>query len=110
MVNGGGRIDREYGLGRMRTDLLVRWPTTDAGFYGPVERFVLELKLLHKSLENTIELGLKQTAEYMLRTGTSDTLGHLIIFDRSSAKRWDEKIWQRDEVGPSGETIRVWGM
>jgi hypothetical protein len=23
IVNGGGRIDREYGLGRRRTDLLV---------------------------------------------------------------------------------------
>ena len=25
IVNGGGRIDREYGLGRRRTDLLVIW-------------------------------------------------------------------------------------
>ena len=26
IVNGGGRIEREYGLGRGRTDLLVLWP------------------------------------------------------------------------------------
>ena len=26
IVNGGGRIEREYGLGRRRTDLLVFWP------------------------------------------------------------------------------------
>ncbi|MBF0468976.1 MAG: ATP-binding protein [Desulfamplus sp.] len=26
VVNGGGRVEREYGLGRMRTDLLVIWP------------------------------------------------------------------------------------
>ena len=26
VVNGGGRIEREYGLGRGRTDLLVLWP------------------------------------------------------------------------------------
>lgn len=26
IVNGGGRIEREYGLGKMRTDLLVIWP------------------------------------------------------------------------------------
>ena len=25
-MNGGGRIEREYGLGHGRTDLLVRWP------------------------------------------------------------------------------------
>lgn len=26
IVNGGGRIEREYGLGRLRTDLLIIWP------------------------------------------------------------------------------------
>ena len=26
IVNSGGRIEREYGLGRVRTDLLVLWP------------------------------------------------------------------------------------
>ena len=26
VVNGGGRIEREYGLGRGRTDLLILWP------------------------------------------------------------------------------------
>ena len=26
VVNGGGRVEREYGLGRMRVDLLVVWP------------------------------------------------------------------------------------
>ncbi len=26
VVNGGGRIDREYGLGRGRTDILLTWP------------------------------------------------------------------------------------
>ena len=26
IVNSGGRIEREYGLGRMRTDLLILWP------------------------------------------------------------------------------------
>ena len=26
IVNGGGRIEREYGLGRGRTDLLITWP------------------------------------------------------------------------------------
>ena len=29
VVNGGGYIDREYGLGRGRTDLLIRKPLTD---------------------------------------------------------------------------------
>ena len=31
VVNGGGRIEREYGLGRGRTDLLIVWPEPAAG-------------------------------------------------------------------------------
>ncbi len=28
VVNGGGYVEREYGIGRGRIDLLVRWPHT----------------------------------------------------------------------------------
>ncbi len=31
VVNGGGRIEREYGLGRGRTDLLIVWPRAGGG-------------------------------------------------------------------------------
>ena len=53
IINGGGRVDREYGLGRRRTDLLVLW-NHPAG----VQRVVIELKLLRGSLEPTIQEGL----------------------------------------------------
>ena len=66
IVNGGGYIDREYGLGRKRTDLLIRKPLTD-GYGGPVQRVVMELKLRRNSLEKTIGDGLQQTCEYMDR-------------------------------------------
>ena len=45
ILNGGGRVDREYGLGRRRTDLLVVW-----NYPGGVQRVVIELKLLHRTL------------------------------------------------------------
>ncbi len=31
LVNGGGHVDREYGAGRGRMDLLVRWPHPASG-------------------------------------------------------------------------------
>ncbi|MCP5054056.1 MAG: ATP-binding protein, partial [bacterium] len=31
IVNGGGRVEREYGFGRERTDLLVVWPFNSEG-------------------------------------------------------------------------------
>ena len=109
VINGGGRIGREYGLGRMRTDLLITWPTTDDGLFGPCEQFVMELKLLHKGLEETIELGTKQTAEYMQRTGMAESLGHLIVFDRRPEVAWSDKVFTRMVTGPNGERIKVWG-
>ncbi len=107
IVNGGGYIDREYGLGRKRTDLLIRKPLTE-GYGGPVQKVVLELKILRNSLEKTIEEGLRQTSEYMDIAGSVDE-GHLIIFDRHPDKSWDERIWHRQETY-QGRRIMVWGL
>lgn len=107
IVNGGGYIDREYGLGRKRTDLLVRKPLMNR-YGGPVQRIVLELKIKRGSLERVIEDGLNQTAEYMDRVGSVDE-GHLIIFDRSQTKSWEERIWHKT-YECQGHTIIVWGM
>ena len=101
VFNGGGRIAREYGLGRQRVDLLVRWP-------GPqgMQRFVIECKILRGKLEGTLAEGLPQTAGYMDRCGAD--AGHLVIFDRS-AKPWKEKIFRRSEEF-DGTPVEVWGM
>lgn len=107
IVNGGGYIDREYGLGRKRTDLLIRKPLTE-GYGGPVQRIVLELKIKRYSLERTIEEGLQQTAAYMDAVGSVDE-GHFIIFDRSKEKSWDERIWHKP-YEYDGKIIMVWGM
>jgi hypothetical protein len=102
IVNGGGRVDREYGLGRRRTDLCVVWP-----YPGGVQRSVIELKLLHGSLERTLAEGLEQTWRYADATGAEEA--HLVIFDRTPDKPWTEKIWQRQETF-AGMSITVWGM
>ena len=107
IVNGGGYIDREYGLGRKRTDLLIRKPLTDH-YGGPVQRIVLELKIKRGDLDKVIERGLEQTADYMDTVGSIDE-GHLIIFDRSKEKTWDERIWHRP-YEHAGRKIMVWGM
>ena len=107
IVNGGGYIDREYGLGRRRTDLLIRKPLTD-GYGGPVQRIVLELKILRGELEATIEKGLRQTSDYMDLVGSVDE-GHFILFDRKGDKSWDERIWH-EQRQYNGRTITVWSM
>ena len=84
VVNRGGRIEREYGLGRGRTDLLVLWPR-EAGQPSDLwERFVVECKVLRdsdrKSLAWTIERGVEQTLGYMAQCGAEE--GHLVVIDR----------------------------
>jgi len=108
IVNSGGRIDREYGLGRRRTDLLVQWPLDESrGFHGPVQRAVIELKILHKSLETTLKEGLAQTADYMDRVGSDE--GYLVVFDRTPDVSWEEKSFVRRERHEE-HRIGVWGM
>ncbi len=105
VVNAGGRIEREYGLGRRRTDLLVAWPVAgETG--GEVRKTVIECKLLRDSFEATRERGLTQTRDYMDRCGA--TAGHLVIFDRREGRSWEEKI--RREETEDGPPVTIWGM
>ena len=89
VVNGGGRIEREYGLGRGRTDLLVMWPREPGQPSDLWERFVVECKVLRdsdrKSLAWTVECGVKQTLDYMEKCGAKE--GHLVVIDRRSAAK-----------------------
>jgi len=102
IVNGGGRIEREYGLGRMRTDLFILWPYGA----GQVQKAVLELKVLHKGLAQTIAAGLAQIYEYRDRCAADEA--HLLIFD-CGGPDWSEKIFRRSEQF-QGIGIEVWGM
>jgi len=103
IVNSGGRIEREYGLGRMRTDLLVIWTKGN----NDIQKTIIELKILYKSLEKTIEQGLEQASAYMERCGCSE--GHLVIFNRQDDISWDEKIFLEKRKF-KGRDILIWGM
>lgn len=94
IINGGGRIHREYALGRKRVDICIEWKT---------QRFVIELKV--KRQESDILKGLEQTADYMDKSQTAE--GYLVIFDKDPQKTWNEKISHRVEQ-IQGKTIEVW--
>ena len=106
IVNGGGRIEREYGLGRGRTDLLVLWPREPGAPYDLWRRFVIECKVLRdsdrRSLEATVERGVEQTLGYMGRCGAEE--GHLVVFDR----REEPAAPRRGEARERG--VAVWTL
>lgn len=97
VINGGGRIEREYGLGRRRTDLFITYP-----LYPVRQRIVVELKVARRNYAQTLADGLRQTNDYMDKCAADE--GHLIVFDRVSGASWDERIFARQDGH-----ITVWG-
>ena len=121
ILNGGGLIDREYGLGRKRTDLYIRWPIIKKRFaikdkaypfpltYNPddLQRIVIELKLKHNySIETVMDEGLKQTSVYVNKTGAKEA--YLIIFDQENSN-WEDKVFTEKRTYNDLE-ITVFGM
>ncbi|MCY4374287.1 MAG: hypothetical protein OXC31_10985, partial [Spirochaetaceae bacterium] len=89
---------------RGRTDLLIVWPQG-----GRERRWVVECKVRHGDLERTLAEGLEQTRAYMDRCGAE--AGHLILFDRSTERSWEEKTFRRAAPpGAGAAQVTVWGM
>ncbi len=104
IVNGGGRIEREYGLGRGRVDLLIVWPWPEGA--PETRKYVVECKILRGGLDKTVRDGVLQTGAYMDRCAAED--GHLVVFDRDDGD-WEGKIFHRIERAKH-RSVHVWGM
>ena len=113
VVNGGGRIEREYGLGRGRTDLLIMWPENplsgESGG-GRMREYVVECKVVRAGdgLESTVTEGVEQTAGYMDRCAAE--AGHLVVIDQREGRSWEEKVFRRQRRSNDGTPVEVWGM
>ena len=95
IVNGGGRIEREYALGRGALDLMVHF----AG-----ERHAIELKLRRD--RSTKDDALEQLAGYLDQAGLRE--GWLVLFDLRKEIDWDEKLTLTEETF-DGKRVRVVG-
>jgi hypothetical protein len=85
VVNGGGRIDREYALGKGALDLLITWKT---------QRIAIELKMRHRPTAEA--RGVTQLAGYLESLGLDE--GWLVLFDPSLGEDWDARIFTRIET------------
>ncbi len=79
LVNGGGFVEREVGVGRGRIDLLVRWPVRQSGAT-TWQREAVELKVWRENRPDPLAEGLAQLDGYLERLGLEH--GYLAIFDR----------------------------
>jgi hypothetical protein len=95
VVNGGGKIEREYGLGRGALDLLLFWKQ---------ERHLIEVKLRRDT--TTEPRAVQQLARYLDRAGLEE--GWLVLFDLRKEIDWSEKLFVRD-VEQAAKRIRIVG-
>ena len=112
VVNSGGRVEREYGVGRRRLDLALIWPVRPGGPGTAAvgeQRIVVECKVVRRGrgLDATLREGLEQAAAYMDVWGAE--AGHLALFDQRPGRTWEEKVYRREEWF-GGRPITVWGM
>ena len=95
IVNGGGRVEREYGLGRGALDLMIFWKGA---------RHAIEVKL-RRDTETEAE-ALDQVARYLDHAGLGE--GWLVMFDLRKEVSWADKQFVR-EVEHAGNQIRIVG-
>jgi hypothetical protein len=104
IVNGGGSIDREYGIGRGRIDLLVRWPYRLPDGRHAVQKRALELKVWRTGQSDPLAQGLEQLDGYLARLRLRR--GVLVIFDRRKRRRTTAPTFA-DATTRSGRAVRV---
>ncbi len=97
VINGGGRIEREYAAGSGRLDLLV--------IVGD-QRMAIEVKVWRTGRKDPLIEGLQQMQRYLHRLDLS--AGYLVIFDqRAHAAIWDERMHVEDAQTADGKAVMV---
>jgi hypothetical protein len=84
VINGGGKIHREFAVGSGRADLCVEYEGHE---------YPIELKIFRG--EFSISEGLEQLSKYVERCKCKE--GWLVVFDRDAGKSWDKRIYMREE-------------
>jgi len=111
LVNGGGTINREYGLGRKRLDLLINWHLglDEQGIPTAEDRHAIECKVWHDGQKDPLAKGLEQLDGYLARLGL-DT-GTLLLFDARSTspkgEEWETRGELSEATTPGGRTVTV---
>ncbi len=100
ITNGGGRIDREYAIGRGRMDLVLHWPHP-----GGTQREVLELKVWRDGQSDPLHRALDQLESYLESLDLDR--GVLLIFDRRSNAGDLEERSEMSDVDRGGRRIRL---
>jgi len=108
VANGKGFINREYGLSKKRTDLMLKWQYEKEGQLC-IQNVVIELKIVHQKLnyQKVLNEALEQTAGYAKICGVKEA--NILIFDRDKSQNWsaDEP---NEIIEHEGITLELWKL
>jgi len=114
VINGGGYINREYGLERKRTDLFIEWHyiCRDVASYvlhPKIQNAVMELKVIstYSSYEALKASAIIQTAEYAKICGEKQA--HIIVFDNNQSQNWGADT-ENEYAEHDGITMEIWRL
>nr|MBP7563238.1 ATP-binding protein [Candidatus Cloacimonadota bacterium] len=108
VANGKGFINREYGLSKKRTDLMLKWQYEKEGQLC-IQNVVIELKIVHQKLnyQKVLNEALEQTVAYAKICGVREA--NILIFDRDKSQNWsaDEP---NEQIEYEGFTLEIWKL
>jgi type II secretory pathway predicted ATPase ExeA len=96
VINGGGQIIRDMASGTGRLDLCLIYET---------QKYPIELKI-HRG-NKYLQKSFDQISKYMDGFGCDE--GWLVVFDKRSTVKWDDKIYMKKEI-VDGKTVTIVGV
>lgn len=85
IIDGGGRIERIYGLGREYVTLVIQWPYADQ-----IQQAVMDIRYLKDSFKDQVKKGMEKLLSSL--KSMSIKHGHLIIFNQFQDEFWEQKV------------------
>lgn len=106
VVNGGGFVDREFGAGAGRIDVLIRKPYAGANGKPAMQKEAVELKVRRAKDGDPLAEGLQQLDDYLDRHHL-DT-GYMVIFDRRPKEIRGHHLGKVSDVSsPAGRAVTL---
>ncbi|MBN2442277.1 MAG: AAA-like domain-containing protein, partial [Spirochaetales bacterium] len=85
IIDGGGKIERRYGLGREYTTLIIEWP-----YKQEIQKTIIDIRYLTYSYKELAKNGVEVLVNTLKTMSISS--GHLIIFNPAVDEFWEQKV------------------
>ncbi|MBN1696526.1 MAG: ATP-binding protein [Spirochaetales bacterium] len=99
IIDGGGKIQREYGIGRKFTTLTISWPYRQS-----IQKNLIDLHFFKPPLKEQMRKSVEELTVQMKERKISD--GYVIIFSKNPDELWEQKIYKNNKE--DGLIIDVW--